>query len=262
MEQSTLAKYEDSQWQYSEILPMERSKLAKDTEWQSCIIKDWLSGIVRLNAFDALKCIDPVPFGDFKGKSNIKPGPGIVASSVWVLPSFINHSCVSNINMMFVGKAMFIRASRAIAQGEELTLSYRDPYKPEECRQESLKWWKFLCTCERCVLEQTLKKHEDALTHPLTLETFVPLLRSYLRSEKPVMKLYKTLRKLVKKRQRNELTGIIDEVEKLIGSNVSKMGTRLQNWLRAPFVEAYIATILVHKDDLPKKCTRMIFPKR
>lgn len=226
---------------------------ADDGEWEPHIDKEWLSGIVRTNAFDAQKCIDPVPFGDIETESNSGPGAGISSSGVWILPSFINHSCVSNCNMMFIGKAMFIRASRDVGAGEELTLSYCDPYEPEEYRQDSLKWWKFFCKCERCLLEQTLEKHEDATTpNTYSIEAFFSAFRN-MWSDKPLVKLYAAHCKLVVNRQLNELTGIVDEVEKVIESTASKMGDRLQNWIRAPFLEAYTATILVHKDDLSKK---------
>jgi hypothetical protein len=49
---------------------------------------------------------------------------------LWLDPSYINHSCSPNCHLMIVGDALFIRAVRNIAAGEELTRAYFDIFKP------------------------------------------------------------------------------------------------------------------------------------
>eukprot|EP01018_Ginkgo_biloba_P013723 Gb_24396 [translate_table: standard] len=45
-------------------------------------------------------------------------------SGLWVLPSFMNHSCVPNTSRFLVGEAMFVHAAHSISRGEELTTTF------------------------------------------------------------------------------------------------------------------------------------------
>ncbi|CAM6118573.1 unnamed protein product [Calypogeia fissa] len=75
---------------------------------------------------------------------------------VWLLPSFINHSCAPNCHRMIVGKTMFIRAAVPIAAGEELTLPYFDIFEPLTIRDAHCKTFGFRCECPRCTFERSL----------------------------------------------------------------------------------------------------------
>ncbi|XP_057849630.2 methyltransferase FGSG_00040 [Cryptomeria japonica] len=75
---------------------------------------------------------------------------------LWVLPSFINHSCFPNANCVVVGEAMFIIATRKIAAGEEIAISYFDSLKPLSKRESVCRIMGFKCDCKRCLLERPL----------------------------------------------------------------------------------------------------------
>ncbi|CAM6118575.1 unnamed protein product [Calypogeia fissa] len=75
---------------------------------------------------------------------------------VWLLPSFINHSCAPNCHRMIVGETIFIRAAVSIAAGEELTLPYFDIFEPLTIRDAHCKTFGFRCECPRCTFERSL----------------------------------------------------------------------------------------------------------
>ncbi|CAM6084852.1 unnamed protein product [Calypogeia fissa] len=79
-----------------------------------------------------------------------------ITVGVWALPSFMNHSCVPNCHMIDIGDAMFVRASRNIQQGEELTRAYFDVYQNGIDRYKLCAEWSFVCNCDRCILEKSL----------------------------------------------------------------------------------------------------------
>ncbi|KAL2623501.1 hypothetical protein R1flu_003706 [Riccia fluitans] len=211
------------------IPPMDMFKPGKDIEWnefQKDMDKEQLGAVVRYNAFDAIKCTDPIPFGDVETEFNTGSGTGISAFGVWALPSFLNHSCSPNCSVMFVEKAMFVRASRDIATGEELTIAYCNLYETMENRQDSLKWWNFRCKCDRCRLEESLQQD-------------------------PLEKLYDQHRRMLENGLVQEITTIVPQLERLILD--LGLDAWAQNWLRAPFIEAYTAGILIHKDNDEEK---------
>jgi len=68
-----------------------------------------------------------------------------------------NHSCCPNATTIAVGDTNFIRANKAIPEGEEVCISYFDVLKPYEQRQEmTSKGFHFECGCPRCTFEKTL----------------------------------------------------------------------------------------------------------
>ncbi|BFI04679.1 protein MpATXR1 [Marchantia polymorpha subsp. ruderalis] len=73
---------------------------------------------------------------------------------LWVLPSFINHSCIPNVSMVVIGRALFVYASRDLSAGEELLCSYFNVFQPLPQRREiASRCWDFTCKCARCLLE-------------------------------------------------------------------------------------------------------------
>jgi tetratricopeptide (TPR) repeat protein len=77
------------------------------------------------------------------------------STGLWIYPSFINHSCVSNSFNVFYGDVMMIYAIKNLKKGEEITLSYLDPFEPYDKRLEKMKCFKFICNCELCALDRS-----------------------------------------------------------------------------------------------------------
>ena len=76
------------------------------------------------------------------------------STGLWLYPSFINHSCLSNTFHLFYGDIMMVYAIKDLKKGEEITLSYLDPFETYEKRLEKMKCYKFTCNCELCVLDR------------------------------------------------------------------------------------------------------------
>ncbi|KAL1569917.1 methyltransferase [Salvia divinorum] len=72
---------------------------------------------------------------------------------LWILASFINHSCDPNVRRVHVGDYMVVHAARDVKAGEELTLAYFDVLAPREKRREMADNWGFVCGCKRCLFE-------------------------------------------------------------------------------------------------------------
>ena len=88
-----------------------------------------------------------------------------VAMGLWMFPSFVNHSCVPNTFYNGIGDFIFIRATKFISKGEEITVSYLDAnlknYFMRKNKIESN--WKFTCRCELCKLEEIEYRYEETI---------------------------------------------------------------------------------------------------
>lgn len=73
---------------------------------------------------------------------------------LWVLASFINHSCNPNARRLHVGDYVLVHASRDVKTGEEITFAYFDVLLPLEKRREMSRTWGFQCHCKRCKFEE------------------------------------------------------------------------------------------------------------
>lgn len=71
-----------------------------------------------------------------------------------MLASYINHSCLPNIERAFIGDMILIRAAQDLAAGSELTHSYISILGGYEERQNGLKGYGFRCHCRRCQIDQ------------------------------------------------------------------------------------------------------------
>ncbi|KAL4556001.1 hypothetical protein LXL04_038636 [Taraxacum kok-saghyz] len=92
----------------------------------------------------------------FSGKKGDHHGVGI-----WVLPSFINHSCNPNSKRYHIGDHVIVHASRDIKEGEEITLGYFDVFLLLKNRNEMTKNWGFDCQCKRCKFENGLCSKQE-----------------------------------------------------------------------------------------------------
>ncbi|KAI5071599.1 hypothetical protein GOP47_0013850 [Adiantum capillus-veneris] len=92
--------------------------------------------------------------------SNALEIAGECCATLWLLPSFINHSCVPNAWWVKLGKeALFVRAVRHLSKGQEVLISYLDnPALPLSPRASFLQHCRgFECRCERCSFENTME---------------------------------------------------------------------------------------------------------
>ncbi|MCO5579122.1 hypothetical protein L7F22_032974 [Adiantum nelumboides] len=80
-------------------------------------------------------------------------------AGIWLLPSFINHSCIPNACRAHVGKGLLIHAAAEIKAGEEITMPYFNPTFPLEYRTARTKTWNFQCVCKRCQVEKLNESH-------------------------------------------------------------------------------------------------------
>jgi tetratricopeptide (TPR) repeat protein len=80
------------------------------------------------------------------------------STGLWIRAGYTNHSCLANVHKEYVGDLMVLRATQAIAAGEEIFHSY-DESSDYDARQRALMHtWGFECGCALCVVE----KAEDA----------------------------------------------------------------------------------------------------
>jgi len=156
-------------------------------------------------------------------------------SGLWLLPSFINHSCLPNSKWLEVGSAMFIHASKPIKRGEEITFSYFDTLVPLPQRRAMCSGWGFKCKCRRCILEHSLVK---------SLEPIINTCYEQLHD--------KAKEELVAARSRQqhfdadlpacaEFARLSADAEAIIRSSPVLKTEEEKNWIRASFVSAYLA---------------------
>lgn len=74
------------------------------------------------------------------------------AIGVWSFISHINHSCISNISLSFIGDMAIVRATRDLEAGAELLISCGGPlpFESYDETQERLSHWGFACDCALC----------------------------------------------------------------------------------------------------------------
>ncbi|XP_065178834.1 histone-lysine N-methyltransferase SMYD3-like [Sycon ciliatum] len=88
--------------------------------------------------------------------------------------SKINHSCDPNCVVMFNGPTAHLRTLKAIAEGEEITISYIDVLNTTERRRDLLRTqFHFFCTCPVCV--RSSQGDQDASTGTVALLDMAPV---------------------------------------------------------------------------------------
>ena len=98
-----------------------------------------------------LSCFDFLPHGQ----------QDQVVTAVYERASYINHSCVHNCSRAFDGLRLYVRANRAIAVGEELTIGYCSRYLSLLQRRAVFADFGFVCRCERCMREEVTTSSSD-----------------------------------------------------------------------------------------------------
>ncbi|CAF1352315.1 unnamed protein product [Didymodactylos carnosus] len=80
------------------------------------------------------------------------------ASGLFLMPSYINHTCLGNCIRSFVGDMMIVRALDDLPAGTELLMSYTDILLELEDRQSTIAKHGFTCDCKLCVLDRAESK--------------------------------------------------------------------------------------------------------
>jgi tetratricopeptide (TPR) repeat protein len=76
------------------------------------------------------------------------------STGLWILASYINHSCIPNAKREYLGDLMVLHATRPIGAGEEIMHSY-DECSDYDVRTAALmNTWGFTCTCALCSAEK------------------------------------------------------------------------------------------------------------
>ncbi|WOL02676.1 hypothetical protein Cni_G11395 [Canna indica] len=130
-----------------------------------------------------VNCLTEEEFSSkIQGKQNNYYGVGL-----WLLPSFVNHSCAPNARRLHIGDRVVIHASRDVKAGEEITYAYFDVLSPLDNRRKMAKRWGFECGCERCKFEvascfsQEMRDLEMAMKGGANIEGVVVRLEEGLR---------------------------------------------------------------------------------
>ncbi|KAK6498981.1 hypothetical protein TWF481_011552 [Arthrobotrys musiformis] len=98
-------------------------------------------------------------------------------SGLWILPSYMNHSCIPNARRTFLGNMMILRAVVDMPKDTEILVTYTDCNLPYKDRKKIIETsWKFTCNCKLCqfqsapgvseALENVMKK-----IHPIIVRT-------------------------------------------------------------------------------------------
>jgi hypothetical protein len=113
--------------------------------------------------------VDVFQVHDIVSRNAFGPESGTSSAGLWILASYINHSCLGNVEKEYIGDLMLLRATRPIASGEEITHAY-DLSSDYDARREALmRTWGFKCDCKLCVAEEedssAVRKRRRELEH-------------------------------------------------------------------------------------------------
>ncbi|KAL2226161.1 uncharacterized protein LOC105159979 [Sesamum indicum] len=127
-----------------------------EAEMNSGISVDKLDMGRMLSVLDVNSMLEDAISAKVLGKNADYHGVGL-----WILASFLNHSCDPNVRRLHIGDHVVVHAARDMKAGEELTFAYFDVLSPLNNRREMSNNWGFLCRCKRCKFEENMcYKHE------------------------------------------------------------------------------------------------------
>ncbi|GMH01745.1 hypothetical protein Nepgr_003584 [Nepenthes gracilis] len=109
-----------------------------------------------LSILDVNSLVEDAISAKVLGKNSDYYGLGL-----WLLPSFINHSCTPNVRRLHIGDHVIVHASRNVKAGEEITFPYFDVLSPLSKRKEMSKTWGFCCECKRCKFERKMHSNPE-----------------------------------------------------------------------------------------------------
>jgi len=116
-----------------------------------------LSEIIRLNVFGCPRKSLHSHFTKLGPKASSKAHH---TTGLFVIASYINHSCFSNARRSFIGDMQIVRATRDMPAETEVFFWYAVPDGGEnyEKTKENLSNWGFECTCTICLEKKKIRK--------------------------------------------------------------------------------------------------------
>ncbi|XP_021910169.1 LOW QUALITY PROTEIN: uncharacterized protein LOC110823968 [Carica papaya] len=136
-----------------------------------------------LSILDVNSLVEEAVSAKVMGKNSEYYGVGL-----WVLTSFINHSCHPNSRRLHVNDHVILHASRDIKAGEEITLAYFDVLSQLGKRKEMSKKWGFVCKCKRCKVEEGAYCEQEMREIEVSLERGVDVGGAIFRLEEGMRK--------------------------------------------------------------------------
>ena len=84
-------------------------------------------------------------------------------TGLWYLPSFLNHSCIANADIDFLGDMFFLFARQDIAKNAEININYMGCNKTNSYsdRIKFIDNYNFKCDCRLCILDKKDEKLSD-----------------------------------------------------------------------------------------------------
>jgi hypothetical protein len=76
------------------------------------------------------------------------------STGLWARHAYINHDCVPNVRIDYIGDLMMLRAARPLKAGEEIFHSYNQSLDFEARQAMLLSTWGFECVCDLCTAEK------------------------------------------------------------------------------------------------------------
>ncbi|GLJ09738.1 hypothetical protein SUGI_0115010 [Cryptomeria japonica] len=149
---------------------------------------------------------------------------------VWLLPSFINHSCVPNAARKTDKEIMSIHATKRIQKGEEITIPYFEVLVPFPYRQKYCKAFGFDCICKRCELEKRFLDFESkGCKSKIIYDNYSNACKSKIQ-DRPI-----------------QLEKLVNQVEKYLcvlrQRQSIELGENGEAWIRSSFMATYLARI-------------------
>ncbi len=122
---------------------------------------DWFTAVLARLHLNTFRVDAPPPHASLWGSGGhaalaaLLAGDGAAGSALYLVPSLFNHDCEPSVDIAFTdGAQAAFRASRDLAAGEQLTVSYIDASAPVQERQGQLEFsYGFTCSCARCLEE-------------------------------------------------------------------------------------------------------------
>ncbi|RPA92785.1 hypothetical protein L873DRAFT_1749909 [Choiromyces venosus 120613-1] len=175
----TSGDYERVKGEMVDGLPIVDSHLVMRIMLKNCF------GCPRLNARDdPLENLFKDPTKEDKMIAEASPTGRVEGSGIWILPSYMNHSCWANSVRSFLGDLLIVRAARDIPEGEEITTNYLQTDHPQsesrvEKRQKHFRsQWAFECQCTLCEVEtaesdEVKDKREELVEKALKFKVYL-----------------------------------------------------------------------------------------
>eukprot|EP01018_Ginkgo_biloba_P000819 Gb_23533 [translate_table: standard] len=206
-----------------------------------CNSVEAIHAIEKLEAINAReedlekRIIDILRLNAFGGEISVENPIEGECTGLWILPSFLNHSCLPNATKLLIGEAMFVHATRDIRAAEEIGIEYFDALAPFAERSEKSRRWGFTCNCKRCNLERSLQMPlEHVIAKYARLWIGISDGRSF----------QKRTEAMFNPSDLAEITKFVKELEsKVINSSEYGLNWEEKQWIRASFHTAYMKAI-------------------